>query len=322
MIAPLTLIGFALALALVGPWLLRRSSWPDRSPRVGIAAWQALSISLVVTVFLAGIALAVPAMPWTTDLAELLRACAMVLREQYSTPGGAVVSATGAVAALTVLGRVGYCLTSGLLGAARTRKRQLAALSIIARPHHNYDALIIDHPTAAAYCLPGRGRSIVLTSSTLAALDHNQLAAVVAHERAHLRGHHHLILAVADALQRSFPGITAFREAQAALGRLVEMLADDTAARGGDRLTVATALVRLGEHAMMPAAALGAGGESAVTRVRRLVAPARPLGTRRTMVAVLATGALLFLPLLLAIAPASAAGTMPPCAADSHSTTM
>ncbi|WP_449406871.1 M56 family metallopeptidase [Microbacterium maritypicum] len=322
MIAPIALIGFALLLAMAGPVLLRRSSWPERSPRIGIAAWQALSVSLVVTVFLTGVALAVPAIPWTTDLAELVRACAMALRAQYSTPGGVVVSATGAVAALTVFGRFGYCLANGLTSSARNRSRQLAALDMIARPHHDSGALIVDHPAAAAYCLPGRGRHIVLTSSTLAALDREQLAAVLAHEGAHLRGNHHLILAVSEALRRAFPGVGAFRESHAALERLVEMQADDTAARHGSRLTVATALVRLGEHAMTPSAALGAGGASAVDRVRRLVAPARPLGARKALMATLATGALLVLPLFLAVAPASAAGAMPPCPADSTSISM
>lgn len=317
MTAPLTLMGLALVLALMGPALLRRSSWPERSPWIGIAAWQALSLSLVSTVLLAGVALAIPAVPWTPDLAELIRTCAMALRERYSTPGGAIVSATGTVAAVAVLGRVTYCLAVGLTHSARTRHRQIAALRVVGRRHRHYDALVIDHPSAAAYCLPGRGRHIVLTSSTLAALDHDQISAVLAHERAHLRGRHHLILAVADALQRSFPGIALFREARGALGRLVEMLADDAAARHGTRLTVATALVRLAEHSMTPAAALGAGGASALSRVHRLVAPARPLRARQTFTAVLATGALLVMPLFLAMAPASAAGAMPPCPVES-----
>ncbi|TAM68634.1 MAG: M56 family peptidase [Microbacteriaceae bacterium] len=322
MIAPVTLLIFALFLALLGPVVLRRSTWPERSPRIGIAAWQALSASLVLAVLLAGVALAVPAIPWTTDLAELVRACAMALREQYSTPGGAVVSATGAVAAFLVAGRVSYCLARGLSEASRSRRRLLHALAMVARPHPDYNALIVEHPAAAAYCLPGRGRQVVLTTAALAALDHEQLSAVLAHERAHLRGRHHLILAAADALQRAFPGVAAFREARNDLGRLIEMLADDTAAKEGDRLTVATALVRLGEHTATPAVALGAGGESALGRVRRLVAPARPLGVKRTALATLATGALLALPLFFAIAPASAAGTMPPCPLDSSSTTM
>ena len=318
MIAPAALIVFAVFLALFGPVLLRRSTWLERAPKIGIVAWQALSLSLLSTVLLAGSALALPAIPWTTDLAALIRTCAMLLREQYSTPGGAVVSAAGAVAVVAVLCRVAYCLVTGLVHAARTRKVQLHTLTLIAQPHDKYDVLVIEHPSAAAYCLPGRNRQVVLTSATLAALDHSQLAAVLAHERAHLQGRHHLILAVADALQRAFPVIGAFPEAHSALGRLVEMLADDAAAQRSDRLTVATALVRLAEHGMTPVTALGASGESSLSRVQRLLDPARPLGARKVVVATLGVGVLLALPLFFAVAPASAsaAGNMPPCQMD------
>lgn len=322
MIAPVVLIIFALVLAFVGPRALRGSSWLERSPRVGIAAWQALSVSLLATVVLVGVSLAVPAISWTTNLAEFFRACAMILRAQYSTPGGAIVSATGAAAALTVLTRAGYCITREFLGASRSSKRQSHALALVAEHHDGYNALIVEHTAAAAYCLPGRGPKIVLTTAAIEALDHQQLAAVLAHERAHLSGHHHLILAAANALQRAFPGVAAFRHARQALGSLVEMTADDTAVRENDRLTVATALVRLGERGIIPAAALGAGDVSALTRVRRLLSPERPLGIHRTVIATFATGALLALPLFLAIAPASAANTMPPCPADNTLSTM
>ena len=147
----------------------------------------------------------------------------------------------------------------------------------------------------------------------MAALNHEQLVAVLAHERAHLQGRHHLVLAVADALQRAFPRVALFQEARSALRRLVEMMADDIAARSSDRLTVATALVRLAERGMTPAVALGASSESAAGRIRRLVGPARPLDAKRIAVTALGVGVVLTLPLFFAIAPASAAGAMPPC---------
>lgn len=320
MTAPVVLIVLAVLLAVPAPMLLRRSTWPERSPRLGVAAWQALSLSLVSTVVLAGLALAVPSVPWTADLAQLVRACAMALLEQYSTPGGAVVSTTGVVAALAVPARVGYSLIRGLTNAARSRRRQLRLLAMIASPHAHLDAMVIEHASPAAYCLPGRHGQIVLTSAVLSALDRNQLHAVLAHERAHLRGHHHLILAAADGLLHAFPGVPAFRDARSALGRLVEMLADDTAAASSDRLTVATALVRLAERGVTPASAIGAGDESALSRVRRLLSPARPLGPGRSVVAAIATGILLALPIFFAIAPAAAAGTMPPCPVDGVTT--
>ena len=324
MIAPLTLIGLAFVLAFVGPVLLRRAGWLERAPVLGIIAWQGLTGALLLAVVLAAAALAIPAIPWTTDLAEFFRACAMALRAQYSTPGGVVVSATGAVAAILVLGRVAYFVAAGLRAAALERRRHRDMLAVASHSRLGRDVVVVDHASAAAYCLAGRTGQIVVTTAAISTLDAAQLDAVLAHERAHLRARHHLVLALSAALCQAFPGVPTFQEAHTSLARLVEMHADDTAAaRGNDRLAIASALVRLSEHGATPAAALGAGGTTALGRVRRLVAPARPLGRRRVAATIAATVALIALPLMLAVAPASAAATMPPCPADGTlSTTM
>ncbi len=222
MTAPLTLVVFAVLAATLAPQLLARSSWPDRSPRLGIAAWQAVSLSVVTAVVLAGAALALPAVSFSADLAELLSACVMALRAHYATPGGAALSTTGAVLAVTVVARAGYCLTEGLVSGARERRRQVDALTLIARRREGCDALVVDDDAAAAYCLPGRRQQVVLTTGALAALDDDQLAAVLAHERAHLRGRHDLVLVTSAALQRAFPQVPAFRDAHRELTRLDE----------------------------------------------------------------------------------------------------
>jgi len=310
--APITLVVFAVLAATLGARLLARSAWLDRSPRLGICAWQALSFSVITAVVLAGAALALPAVPFSADIAELLSACARALRDQYATPGGVAISATGAVVAGTVLGRAGYCLTAGLVSASRARRRQLDALTLVAHRHEGFDALVVNHTTAAAYCLPGRRQQVILTTGALDALDDEQLAAVLAHERAHLRGRHDVVLAAAAALLSAFPRVPAFRYAHRELTRLVEMLADDVAARRNDRLTIATALVCLAQ-ASAPAAALGAGGSTSLARVRRLVAPAHPLGATRSAFAALATAALLATPAAVVAAPAVVAATADLC---------
>lgn len=312
MTAPTTLAVFALLVATLAPRLILRSRWLDRSPRLGIIIWQALSASVVLAVVLAGAALALPAVPWRTNLAELLSACVMALQARYATPAGAVLSATGAVLALTVLARAAYCLAAGLVTANRERRRQIQALTLVARRYVRCDALVIDHPTAVAYCLPGRNRAVVLTTAALTALDDDQLAAVLAHERAHLRERHHLVLGAARALERAFPRVPPFRTAHNEQLRLVEMLADDVAARRCDRRSVATAVVRLAEGSA-PATALGAGGHTALARVRRLVAPAQPLGAARSALTVLAAAALLAIPVAVVAAPAVVAATADLC---------
>ncbi|WP_051299663.1 M56 family metallopeptidase [Arthrobacter castelli] len=311
MTASVALLAFILAMAVLGPTLLRRCGWLDRSPLLGILAWQSLTASLVLAAVLAGFSLAVPTIPWTTDVASLLEACAMALQARYATPGGAAVSATGAVLAITVIMRIGYCLIRRLLAARKTRGQQLDALGMVARRHQSGEALVVEHSAAAAYCLPGRHQRIVFTTAALDALDDAQFAAVLAHERAHLRGRHHLILAGAEALQHASPRVSVFRTARAEIFRLVEMLADDQAVRNSPRLTVAAALVRLAERSAAPAATLAAGGETVLMRVQRLSAPADPLGPARATAATAALFALIAVPVAVLAVPAMGAGL--PC---------
>jgi len=120
-------------------------------------------------------------------------------------------------------------------------------------------------------CLPGR-RRIVLTTGALSRLDDGELAAVLAHERAHLSGRHHIVLALAVALQRTFPLAGFFGAAARQIAYLVEIAADDAATRRAPRLTVASALLAVA-GAGAPAGALGAGASAAAQRIQRLINP-------------------------------------------------
>jgi hypothetical protein len=119
------------------------------------------------------------------------------------------------------------------------------------------------------------------------------MQAVLAHERAHLRGHHHLMLATAAALARAFPAIPLLARAAAELAVLAEMTADDDAARRHDPADLAAALVTLA-GAGSRSTALTAGGPAAIARIQRLLAPpAQPGFPARA--ARLAAGAAAFL---------------------------
>jgi hypothetical protein len=265
-----------------------------------------LSGSVVLAVALGGAALMVPTVQFGQGLADLLRACGAAIRAQYATPGGAVVSALGGVLVAATLGRAVYCLARELVVTSHDRRGHRDVLALIGRRERELGVLIVDHGTAAAYCLPGRGRQVVLTSAAVAALDDDQLSAVLAHERAHLRGRHHLVLSGARGLQRAFPFLSCFRLAPMELTRLVEMLADDQASRRCHRLDIATALVVLA-GSTAPTAALPAAGPTAPARVQRLAAPTRPLGLLRTTLATLFLAAAVVAPMALSVAPALAA---------------
>ena len=310
MIVALVLAGYAATLALAGPRALRRSSWTARAPRLAIAAWQALSVSVLSSLVLAGLALAAPTAPFSTNLAAVLRTCLIAIERGYATPGGAGAALAGLVLATGVAGWSLGCLVTGLAHSARERARHVQALSLVARASEHPETVVLEHGTPAAYCLSGHHRRVVLTSAALAALDEPQLRAVLAHEEAHLVGHHHLVVAAAAALHRAFPRVPLFVEAHREIARLVELVADDVAARRHGRFPVASAMVTMAAG-RAPSFALAAGGAGALERVRRLVDPARPLRPGTLLASFAIVVALLVAPMLAAVSPALAAARIP-----------
>jgi len=144
---------------------------------------------------------------------------------------------------------------------------------------------VLNAAQPAAYCVPGRPAAIVLTSAALAVLDPGQLNAVLAHERAHLAGRHHLLIALTRALAATFPGVPLFTRAPAEVARLAEMCADDAAARRSSRPTLIAALLAMGTGTAVPAAALAATTCAVSARVQRLLEPAPPARHARNRLA-------------------------------------
>jgi Zn-dependent protease with chaperone function len=121
-----------------------------------------------------------------------------------------------------------------------------------------------------------RGRyRIVISSGAFDALTPEQLHAVLAHERAHLRFRHHQALSLATALGRAFPGVPLLTHAQPQLAVLAEMAADDTAVRSHRPEDLAYALVVLGSSGARPAT-LAASGPEAIARLQRILATQQP----------------------------------------------
>jgi len=267
----------------------------------------------------------VPNVRISTGLARLLAACVMALRTQYAHPGGAALAGAGAALAIVVTARVAWCTAATLARAARGRRRHRLQLRMAGRPDPELGAVIVDHDEPAAWCLPGTAQAIVVTSAAITTLDDSQLAAVLAHERAHQRGRHHLLVSLAGSLAAAFPRVPAFCDAHEQVARLTELLADDAAARTSNRLTVAGALLAVGAGVPASAAALAAGGSTAAARVRRLIAAPAPLSRASAAAGTLAVVALAAFPLAALTGPAVAANgrsycphPFPPAAAAAH----
>lgn len=302
MTAAVVLLVYALALAVLAPRLLARG-WVDRAPRLAVAAWQAVTASVVLAVVLGALALTFPTMRVSGNLAELLQECVLALRERYASPGGAAVAGAGVVLAVGVAGRVGWCAMAALIRAAAKRRQIREVLAVVGHTDRVRNVVVVDHDEPAAYCVPGARRRIVVTSAALDRLDDVQLRAVLAHERAHLRARHDLVIAWAGALAAAFPRVALFSTGRAEITRLVELLADDAAVAGTDRLTVAEALLNLG-GAGGPVGAVAAGGSTTGNRIRRLLAGQPPIRRVHALLGSAAAAALLALPVLVLATPA------------------
>ncbi|HJX43777.1 MAG TPA: M56 family metallopeptidase, partial [Geodermatophilus sp.] len=215
----------AALLAWPVPALLGRAGWPRRDPLVALVCWQAIGLagglSIIGALLVHGLA------PWGHSLPEA--GWAVLTGEPARDPvrGDHWVTLTlAAVLALELLG----VLALSWARTARARRRHRELLELVVRPADALpDARLLEHPAPVAFCIPGARPLLVLSSGMVAELDDAELAAVVAHERAHLAEHHHLYLLPFVAWEAALPVLPAAARAHAAVRELVEMRADDRA---------------------------------------------------------------------------------------------
>jgi Zn-dependent protease with chaperone function len=301
----LLVLCYALVVAWCAPALLTRLTARGVSARLGLAAWAAAMLSVLASALVALQFLIRAAIAGWPGLAEVVcrsvsgGACApAVYRSAIFELVLGVVTIAAALVVTVQAWRYGRSVQRGQ---RRTRAHAQVA-RIAGRSLPGVSAtVVLDATQRAAYCLPGRPATIVVTSGALAVLDPPQLGAVLAHERAHLAGRHHVLIALTRAFAATFPAVPLFMGAPAEVARLAEMCADDAAARRSGRPALIAALLAMGTGAAVPAAALAASACAVTARVLRLLEP--PRRARRARYGL----ALLTLVLLLALVPAAAA---------------
>lgn len=297
------LLAYAAGVGMLGPRLARRAKWPDRAPMLAIACYLAAAWSVIAAIALAGLTLAVHGTALGGGLSDLIGACVRRLRGTYATPGGTAAAMLGLGLAGVILVRAVLTGAARLRAARRETLRHAQTARLVGRQMPALGATVVDHPHPMAYCLGGRQPTVVLTTGALRMLDPGQLAAVLAHERAHLASRHHLLMTAAQVGRLVFPIVPLLREADAQVARLAELHADDAAARACDSGPLAAALVILatgGSHAP----AMAAAGIDVVRRVTRLLRPAEPLRHRHRLLLRAGVAALALSPVLLALTPA------------------
>ncbi|MGW4897907.1 M56 family metallopeptidase [Kitasatospora sp. NPDC004240] len=313
MTALLGLLLLGLLLSTVAPRLLARARWAEREPVLALLVWQCLVVAVLLCCALSLVLAASAALPGLRAL--VFTGAPHGVEAAYGLQGAegwgrlwAAVLAAGGVQTL-------LALTREVREARRLRGRRQAQLadrapelpdSIETARGRRERLVVLENVRPEAWSLPGHHSRLVVTTGALQQLTDRELAAVLSHERGHVRARHHWLSQCAQALATGFPGVGVFSAFRDQVGELVELAADDRAARRHGRHTTALALAEInldrGVFGSCPP-----GLAQSPKRVDRLLAgrPRLPVAHRlRLTVAALAAPAAA---VLLAAAPGLAA---------------
>lgn len=226
-------MGVALAVCTwwVGPRLLTVGRWQVRFPRLALAAWHA-ALGLGILALLGSVVAAV--------------LVTLAARHAPDAATGIVQTVLGWTA-LGVVGAVLVVIGAGsdeLVGAGRRTYGDILSLPSTRERLDRRTSLLTCHSDEPFACaIPGVDPMVVVSTTLRAILTPAQLRAVVAHERAHLRGRHYLAVRLAELNRACLPSSRAGQQLLRATSLLVELIADDEAARRAGAVHLANALV-------------------------------------------------------------------------------
>ncbi|MDQ8706511.1 M56 family metallopeptidase [Streptomyces sp. LHD-70] len=273
---------YLLVAAVLAPPLLARARWPIRAPRLAIGLWLGMVVSALASFVFLGLELA-----GTAVHALIWQCCVRWVAHLSPDSLRVLTTVAGAAIAVGVPLRVSTVLLRNHLRWRRRQQNHVAAVDLLGHRVGLRDtsAVAIDHACPAAYCVAAHGGRIVLTTAALKMLSRAELAAVMEHERAHLRGRHHYIMCFTGSVAHAMAWVPLFAEAKGAVARLVEMAADDAAARQVRADVLARGLARLAAGRVENAPVAGAGalhasGGDVAERINRLLDSGTAYGSK------------------------------------------
>ena len=272
--------GAALGLFVLGVLLaepvsrsLARAHWPARDPVGALLVWQAVGLAGGLALLGSGIVYGLS--PLGPTLPSALRAATGALTER-ELPDLGLTHVLALLAALALALRLVGVLLAVTVRTLRARQRHRDLLDLLATPWPDVPhARVLDHPLPVAYCLPGLRSRLVVSAGVLDALDPPAVKAVLAHEQAHLRERHDLVVLPFVAWGATAPFVRGMVCAQVAVAALVEMRADDVASAAVTPNQLTGALRTVGGAA--PAAALSSFTDALDRRLLRITRPPAPL---------------------------------------------
>lgn len=248
MILAAAFLAAAVLFGFVAPrWL---SSLADHrlGPRLALTAWVFSQIFFVGLLIAAPIAWVTrPGLHWQY-LPTAAVTCARAVREQgmVSWLPSAEMLLWGGIAAVLV--RTVLVVTASYRRHRRSTAEHLGLVRALGRSLHSPstgETVWLTDGSLFAYSIGGRSGAIV-AGGGLASLNDAERSAVFAHERAHLRGRHHLLVTTAEALRAALPFVPLCRDWARWVRVLVELSADHHAVRACGSDAVRGALLACG----------------------------------------------------------------------------
>jgi Zn-dependent protease with chaperone function len=289
----------ALALGVIGPTYLRPAGRPGVHPALALSAWVVTLLAAAAAAVTAAAVLVLPDPSVPDGMLGIAVVCWQAVARGTDVPWLLLARLVVGITLLVLLSRVAVLFTGSLRAERRHRIERVGALRAVAAVRDGVWWIPCADPVA--FSIGGGWRGIVVASTGLHRLDPVAVEAVLAHERAHLRGRHHLAVALARAAAAALPRVPLCRQAPGAVGVLCELAADAAAVRrcGPEALTRALQEIAAGQGAPR-----GAVGFDAFPEIRRfwLGAPCPALLRGDGVLARAATGAMALLP---ALVPAS-----------------
>ncbi|MFZ0903099.1 MAG: SHOCT domain-containing protein [Mycobacterium sp.] len=268
------LLLYSMAMLVAAPPLLRAMTRSGNAPRLGVVTWLSAIGTVVGSWVATSVMVIVEGISHWTHPRTVAASCLARLQHTMSGDAGIAPQITllAIAAAVTVAAAIiGVRLATAVLGMRARAHEHARAVRLVGHRTGEADVVMVEAAKAAAYCVEGRPPAIVVTSAARAALDDRQLAAVLAHERAHLAGHHAVIVSVLRALAAVFPRLSLITEGAQEVSRLLEMCADDVAVRRHSSRALLSGLITLCTAA--PAEALAAADLAVLARAERLARP-------------------------------------------------
>lgn len=265
------LLGAALVATLM-PGPLRRLASTRIPPAVALTGWFGSMAAVLFFVLSAVLIMVWPNHAPAEGITETLVRCFTAFQHALQPWVGESLAGVGIAAIGAAATRVAAVARRQRGTRSRMHNYHRDVVAIVARTEPASDDILwLDHPLPMAYSVAGRPGFVVATNGLSQCLTGDQRDAVLAHERAHLRGHHHRLVNVCELFAKVFPCVRLFAAAPGSVRVLVEFAADEHAVRATSADTVRSALTVVSSSPVPhPAGTLGLGREGMALRLRRL----------------------------------------------------